>query len=225
MGVDYKYVYGRGRSALNLSESEIRYAMENTKSNSEAARFLNVSFTTYKKYAKQFIDSKSDKTLWELHKNQAGKGIRKDIVQATAGPYSIDKLLQGEYPNYPVWKLRNRILALGILPEKCNSCGYEERRITDDTTPLLLDFKDGDSTNHRIENLQLLCLNCYYMQTGNPYNENNREITLNDVQSILTTYNVPGTVNNLELYKREFIHESYTKRPALENEKANITIF
>lgn len=43
MGVDYKYVYGRGRSALNLSESEIRYAMENTKSNSEAARFLNVS--------------------------------------------------------------------------------------------------------------------------------------------------------------------------------------
>ena len=127
MGVDYKYVYGRGRSALNLSESEIRYAMENTMSNSEAARFLNVSFTTYKKYAKQFIDSKSDKTLWELHKNQAGKGIRKDIVQATAGPYSIDKLLQGEYPNYPVWKLRNRILALGILPEKCNSCGYEER--------------------------------------------------------------------------------------------------
>jgi len=167
VGVDYKYVYGRGRSALNLSESEIRYAMENTKSNSEAARFLNVSFTTYKKYARQFIDSKTDKNLWELHKNQAGK----DIVQATAGPYSIDKLLQGEFPNYPVWKLRNRILALGILPEKCNSCGYEERRITDDTTPLLLDFKDGDSTNHRIENLQLLCLNCYYMQSGNPYNK------------------------------------------------------
>ena len=167
----YKYVYGIGRSALNISETEIRYAMENTKSNSEAARFLNVSFTTYKKYARQFIDSKTDKNLWELHKNQAGKGIRKDIVQATAGPYSIDKLLQGEFPNYPVWKLRNRILALGILPEKCNSCGYEERRITDDTTPLLLDFKDGDSTNHRIENLQLLCLNCYYMQSGNPYNK------------------------------------------------------
>ena len=46
MGVDktkYKYVYGRGRTALNLSESEIRYAMENTKSNSEAARFLEVT--------------------------------------------------------------------------------------------------------------------------------------------------------------------------------------
>ena len=30
------------------------HAMENTKSNSEAARFLKVSFTTYKKYAKHF---------------------------------------------------------------------------------------------------------------------------------------------------------------------------
>ena len=72
MGIDYKYVYGRGRSALNLSESEIRYAIENTKSNSEAARFLKVSFTTYKKYAKQYTDTKSGKTLWELHKNQSG---------------------------------------------------------------------------------------------------------------------------------------------------------
>jgi hypothetical protein len=121
MGVDkskYKYVYGRGRTSLNLSESEIRYAMENTKSNSEAARFVKVSFTTYKKYAKMYTDSESGKTLWELHKNQAGKGIRKDISRATSGAYSIDKILQGEHPNYPVWKLRNRILALGILPEK-----------------------------------------------------------------------------------------------------------
>ena len=58
----------------------------------------------------------------------------------------------------------------------------------------------------------------------NPYNPNNREITLNEVQSILTNYGVPGKVNNLELYKRAFIHRSYTKRPALENEEQNITI-
>merc|ERR1711871_197332 len=58
----------------------------------------------------------------------------------------------------------------------------------------------------------------------NPYNPNNNEIRLNDVQSILSTYGVPGQVNNIELYKRAFIHRSYTKRPALENEKQNITI-
>tara|TARA_B110000208_G_C11783640_1_gene434779 strand:- start:2053 stop:3045 length:993 start_codon:yes stop_codon:yes gene_type:complete len=58
----------------------------------------------------------------------------------------------------------------------------------------------------------------------NPYNSENVEITLNDVQSILTKYGVPGVVDNIELYKRAFIHRSYTKRPHLENVAQNITI-
>ena len=58
----------------------------------------------------------------------------------------------------------------------------------------------------------------------NPYNSENREITLNEVQSILTRYGVPGTVHNLNLYKRAFIHRSYTKRPFLENQENGIEI-
>ena len=59
----------------------------------------------------------------------------------------------------------------------------------------------------------------------NPYNENNVEITLSDVQFILQKYGVPTpTVFNMELYKRAFIHKSYTKRPAAENARDNITI-
>ena len=96
--------------------------------------------------------------------------IIKDSIKATSGPYPIDQILEGKFPNYPTWKLRNRIFALNILPERCNSCGYDERRITDDTVPLLLDHIDGDECNHCIENLQMLCLNCYYQQVGNPFN-------------------------------------------------------
>jgi len=58
----------------------------------------------------------------------------------------------------------------------------------------------------------------------NPYNSLNVEITLNDVQSILTKYGVPPIVNNLELYKRAFVHKSYTKRPHFENIQQKITI-
>ena len=58
----------------------------------------------------------------------------------------------------------------------------------------------------------------------NPYNPLNIEITLNEVQSILTKYSVPGIVNNIELYKRAFVHRSYTKRPQIENASQNITI-
>ncbi len=58
----------------------------------------------------------------------------------------------------------------------------------------------------------------------NPYNPLNSEITLNDVQYILTKYGIPSTVFNFELYRRAFIHRSYTKRPAFENIQQNITI-
>lgn len=51
----------------------------------------------------------------------------------------------------------------------------------------------------------------------NPYNPLNQEITLNDVQCILKQYGLPPKVYNLELYKRAFVHSSYTKRPAHEN--------
>jgi dsRNA-specific ribonuclease len=58
----------------------------------------------------------------------------------------------------------------------------------------------------------------------NPYNPQNVEITLNDVQCILTKYGLPPTVTNLNLYKRAFVHRSYTKRPQLDNTAQNITI-
>ena len=58
----------------------------------------------------------------------------------------------------------------------------------------------------------------------NPYNPENIEITLNDVQSILQKYGIHSNVNNLSLYQRAFVHKSYTKRPNIENLEANIKI-
>ena len=58
----------------------------------------------------------------------------------------------------------------------------------------------------------------------NPYNPLNVEITLSEVQSILTKYGIPPVVHNLNLYKRAFVHKSYTKRPNFENLQQNITI-
>ena len=57
-----------------------------------------------------------------------------------------------------------------------------------------------------------------------PFNPENKEIRLNNVQSILNEYGVNTDIDNINLYKRAFIHRSYVKRPALENDKSNITI-
>ena len=58
----------------------------------------------------------------------------------------------------------------------------------------------------------------------NPYNPFNKEITLNNIQYILSKYGINSNLFNLNLYKRAFIHRSYTKRPALENNLLNIKI-
>lgn len=58
----------------------------------------------------------------------------------------------------------------------------------------------------------------------NPYNSNNVEITLSQVQSILSKYGIPTNIDNIALYKRAFVHKSYTKRPMLYNQQENITI-
>jgi len=44
----------------------------------------------------------------------------------------------------------------------------------------------------------------------NPYNEKNKEITDNVIKSILSNYNVSYRVRNIELFKRSFVHKSYT---------------
>jgi dsRNA-specific ribonuclease len=58
----------------------------------------------------------------------------------------------------------------------------------------------------------------------NPYNPLNTEIRLSDVQSILNRYGIPPQIYSMELYRRAFIHRSYTKRPDFENIQQNITI-
>ena len=58
----------------------------------------------------------------------------------------------------------------------------------------------------------------------NPFNTENMEITLNDIQSILKKYGINAPIYNIELYKRAFIHSSYIKRPAIENHTNDITI-
>jgi dsRNA-specific ribonuclease len=58
----------------------------------------------------------------------------------------------------------------------------------------------------------------------NPFNPGNLEINVNEIQTILRSHGINAKVHNINLYKRAFIHRSYTKRPAIENEEANVTI-
>lgn len=136
---------------------EIEEAQQNTRSGAEAARYLGVSYNTYKKYSKLY-------GIFEQHKNPSGKGIPKSGM--AGHKYPLEEILEGKHPTYNVKLLRERLIKSGMFDEKCMLCGFEERRITDYKVPLMLVFKDGDRTNHKLENLMLLCYNCAYLTVG-----------------------------------------------------------
>lgn len=143
-----------------ILRAEIEEAQRHTNSNMAAARYLNVEYRIYKRYAELY-------DLFEGHLNQEGKGVNKGFSK---NPKSIPlrKVLNNEYPNYSRAKLKHRLIARNKLEEKCNLCGFEERRITDKKIPLILAHKDGNQKNFTLENLELLCYNCMFLTTGAP---------------------------------------------------------
>jgi hypothetical protein len=146
-------------AAKPLLASEIKEAQSKARSAAEAARILGVSYNTYKKYAKSY-------ELFEDLKNPEGIGISKG-ANYVIGPVPLEEIFDGKYPNYPLWKLKKRLLKSGYIEEKCANCGFDERRITDFKVPLVLDFIDEDKTNTKYENLQMLCFNCAFLIRGN----------------------------------------------------------
>lgn len=156
----------KGRPRKILSKDQILSAMKRTLSNLAASRYLHVSYPHYKKYAKLYKDEETGKTLFELHKNRSGKGIPKmNSVGSEFNTENLRKVLDGKAPIYS-WSpkvLKTRIIQAGLVEEKCDRCGFSERRVVDSKVPLILYFRDGDKSNWNKKNLGFLCYNCYFL--------------------------------------------------------------
>lgn len=149
-------------------------AMAKTNSNKAAARYLNVGYQHWKKFAKLYIDDETGLSFFDLHKNQAGKGIPKFFGGKKKEDAPILDIIEGRIPvtNFHPDKIRARMINEGLLKEECYMCGYHEKRLLDYKAPLLLSFKDGRKTNYRLDNVQLLCYNCYFVSVGDIFTSN-----------------------------------------------------
>ena len=149
-----------------LSKEQVLAAIAATNSNKQAARRLHVSYNHWKKYAKLYTDDEGV-TLFEKHKNNFGTGIPKYGNRKNVD-IPIDEIIEGlvDPTQYSTVDLKDKILHQGYFEEKCNSCGYNEQRVTDYKMPLLLNFKDNNKKNYSLDNIELLCYNCYFLQAG-----------------------------------------------------------
>ena len=157
--------------AKPLSKEQITAATNKTLSNRAAARYLNVSYQHFKKWAKLYKNDKGE-TLFDAHKNQSGKGIPKFLKGQGKEPALID-IIEGrvDASSFSPNKIKYRLITEGHLLEECNNCGFKERRVMDYKIPIILHFKDKNKQNYRKENIELLCYNCYFLTIGDIFNE------------------------------------------------------
>jgi len=158
-----------------LTKEDILRAMKMTRSNLAAARYLHVSYNHYKKYAKMYKND-DGVTLLEAHKNQSGTGIPKFALKGSSKIPLMD-LLEGRVPieHFKAKEIKQRLIFEGMIEEKCNMCGFSERRLTDTKVPVILNFKDGNKKNWHLDNLEFLCYNCSFLYAASPIEEKQAE--------------------------------------------------
>jgi len=137
-----------------IPKSRIQWAIQSTLSIRAASQYLGVAYNTFKKYAIMY-------DIFEQNKNQAGVGVT--TKGNTGWGVKIQDLFDGKHPNYPHWKLQERIIRDGYLKQCCSNCDYDDYREKDMRGPYIINFLDGDSTNHSQDNLALLCYNCFFI--------------------------------------------------------------
>ena len=197
---------------LQLTEAQLREAMANTRSNKEAARWLGITDITYKKYSKNTFDEATGKSLFQLHMNQSGKGMPKNWA---GGKWkkNLDEMLIENQPinSKKILRLKELLMQDGRMGFKCSGCEFCEKRLSDMKVPLLLNFKNGKKSDWRIENLQWLCYNCYFLFIGNPFTNK----MLERIES--TPFDTPEIKEEVqELYQLDDFYYEHLKKLGLD---------
>ena len=131
---------------LQITEDQIWEAINNTRSNHEAARWMKITYITYKKYASKYIDRDTGKTLFDLHMNQSAKGIPKNFQGSNFKKDLEEMLVEKQVANpQRVAKLKDLLMKDGRLGYCCAECGFKEKRILDMKVPLLINFINGSA--------------------------------------------------------------------------------
>tara|TARA_Y100000004_G_C8909854_1_gene410435 strand:- start:601 stop:1098 length:498 start_codon:yes stop_codon:yes gene_type:complete len=141
-----------------LTKNMILKSQENSKSAAEASRWLGVSYNTYKKWAQYY-------GVFEQHKNQEGIGIRKGWASYKV---SLEEIFEGRSlpKRYSLATLKNRLIDEGYALEECSNCGYNEANVETGKVCLMIDFIDGNKDNKQLDNIRVLCPNCYLSFNG-----------------------------------------------------------
>ena len=161
-----------------ISKEQCIAAMKHTRSVRAAARYLNCSYQHLKPFMKAYKDEETGLSLFDLHKNQSGKGIPKFITHNNFDQIApIEDIMNGviDASSFNTDKIKFKMIEAGFLLEQCYYCGFEERRDIDGKTPLLMTFLNNHKQDYTNGNAQLCCYNCYFLNIGNVFTDKDIE--------------------------------------------------
>jgi hypothetical protein len=130
-----------------IEDGEIIKACKEELTMAKAAIRLGLHYNTFIRKAKK---------LGVYKPNQGAKGSSKP---SPLSKIPTKEILMGSHPHYQTNKLRLRLISEGIKNEECEVCGIKDwngKKLSFE-----LDHIDGDRTNHRLENLRIVCPNCH----------------------------------------------------------------
>jgi hypothetical protein len=193
-----------------ISKEQCLAAMKQTRSVRAAARYLHCSYQHLKPFMKAYKDEETGMSLFDLHKNQCGKGIPKFLTQNNAHfaikfP-AMEDIVNGkaDASSFDPDKLKFKLIEAGYMIEQCYYCAYNERREVDGKTPLIMIFLNGKKYDFINGNSQLCCYNCYFMRVGNIFTE--RDIS--SLENHQTTYKTTNAVDfKVDEYTRKRLEE------------------
>ena len=142
-----------------ITKNMILEAQKHTKSNMAAARWMGICNTTYRKWAKYY-------KVFEQHKNQTGVGITKGWATRTT---NVEEIILGNRKVPRKWSqstVKKELIDKGYWTEDCHHCGYNETNLETGKVCLNIDFVDDNNRNISLDNIRLLCANCYLSFNG-----------------------------------------------------------
>lgn len=129
------------RPKIEIPKKEVEKAIKLSNGKmGRAAQLLNINWRTFRVIAEIY-------------------GIYKPSSNHDRKKIPLDEIFKGLHPQYPSSKIRTRLMKDGLKEEKCERCGITEwmgKPVQFD-----LEHKDGNSSNHSYENLEILCPNCH----------------------------------------------------------------
>lgn len=139
---------------MGRTKEDYENAVKNSKSIAEACRNLGLKYAggnyrTIKNAIKKFnIDTS--------HFN--GQGWNVGLKFKPNKGLTLEEVLVKD-SNYQSYKLKNKLLREGVKEHKCECCQRTEWN--GKPIPLELHHINGDNSDNRIENIQILCPNCH----------------------------------------------------------------